>query len=67
VIVHPRFAPAVTGALKGNQTSRISIEPDPACAPGTLVVRSSEGVIDASVEAQLEEIGRGLTDRLATS
>lgn len=67
VTVHPNFAPAVSASLRGSQTSRVQIDPDPGCAPGTLVIRSDEGVIDASVEAQLEEISRGLTDRLANS
>jgi flagellar biosynthesis/type III secretory pathway protein FliH len=29
------------------------------------MIHSAEGVIDASVDTQLEEIGRGLADRLA--
>ena len=66
VTVHPRFAPAITSALPGNQTSRVHIEPDPNCAMGTLIVRSDEGVIDASIDTQLEEISRGLADRLAS-
>ena len=65
VIVHPQFAPAIAGALPGSHASRVQIEPDPACAPGTLIIRSGDGLIDASIDAQLEEIGRGLTDRLA--
>jgi flagellar assembly protein FliH len=64
VTVHPRFAPAVKAALPGGQASRVSIEPDPDCAPGTLIIRSAEGVIDASVDSQLAEINLGLTDRL---
>jgi flagellar assembly protein FliH len=67
VTVHPRFAAALTAALPASQHSRIHIEPDPDCAPGTLVIHSAEGTIDASVETQLEEITRGLTDRLAHS
>jgi flagellar assembly protein FliH len=65
VTVHPRFAAGVASALPGNQASRIRIEPDPNCEPGTLIVHSAEGMIDASVDAQLEEISRGLADRLA--
>jgi flagellar assembly protein FliH len=67
VTVHPRFAEAVKSALPGNQTSRVHVEPDPNCEPGTLIVHSAEGVIDASVDAQLEEISRGLADRLASA
>jgi flagellar assembly protein FliH len=66
VTVNPLFLAAVQAALPpGRGTSRIHIQSDPSCAPGTLVIRSEEGLIDASVDAQLEEIGRGLTDRLS--
>jgi flagellar assembly protein FliH len=65
VTVHPRFASAIKAALPGSYAARVRIEPDPDCAPGTLVIHSSEGVIDASIGVQLEEISRGLTDRLA--
>jgi flagellar assembly protein FliH len=64
VVVHPQFAAALTAALRGNQTGQVRIEQDPDCAPGTLIVRTSDGLIDASIDAQLEEISRGLTDRL---
>jgi flagellar assembly protein FliH len=43
------------------------IEPDPALAPGSLQVETSAGAIDASCDAQLAEIERGLADRLATA
>jgi flagellar biosynthesis/type III secretory pathway protein FliH len=65
VTVHPRFAAGIASALSHNQSARVHIEPDPQCAPGTLIVRSEEGVLDASVDAQLEEISRGLADRLS--
>ena len=64
VTVHPQFAAAITAALTG-PAANIRIEPDPACAPGTLIMHSSDGRIDASIDTQLEEIERGLTDRLA--
>jgi flagellar assembly protein FliH len=67
VTVNPQFAAAVTSALPGNHASRVQIEPDANCAPGTLIIHSSEGVIDASVDAQLEEISRGLADRLVNA
>jgi flagellar assembly protein FliH len=65
VTVHPRFAASITAALPAAQASRIRIEPDPACAPGTLMFHSSDGTIDASLDSQFDEISRGLTDRLA--
>ncbi len=67
VTVHPTFAVAMQNALPLDQNGRVQIEPDPTCSPGTLIVRSDEGVIDASVDSQLEEITRGLTDRLIHS
>ena len=66
VTVHPRFAAGVASALPAALASRVRIEPDPECAQGTLIIRSNEGVTDASVEAQLSEISRGLSDRLDT-
>ncbi|MDP9169688.1 MAG: FliH/SctL family protein [Acidobacteriota bacterium] len=67
IVLHPQFAEAIRSALPGNQLSRVQIDADPSVAPGTLVVHSEEGLIDASVDAQLEEISRGLTDRLANT
>jgi flagellar assembly protein FliH len=67
VTVHPQFAASISAALPPGHAPRVQIEQDPGCAPGTLVIRSSEGTIDASVDAQLEEISRGLTDRLVTA
>jgi flagellar assembly protein FliH len=65
VTLHPRFAAAVGSAVPGSYAARVRIDPDPDCAPGTLIIHSVEGTIDASVDAQLEEISRGLTDRIA--
>jgi flagellar assembly protein FliH len=66
VRVNPRFAAAITAVLPGVNASRVTIEADPGCAPGTLVIHSAEGVIDASIDSQMEEITRGLTDRLGS-
>jgi len=65
VTVHPRFLEGVQAAVMGSSASRIRIEPDPSCSPGTFIVRSDEGTIDASLDVQLDEIARGLADRLA--
>jgi flagellar assembly protein FliH len=64
VTVHPQFAAAVTSALSINNRTRVHVDPDPDCAPGTLIIHSADGTVDASIETQLEEIGRGLTDRI---
>lgn len=65
VTIHPMFLAAVQSTLSGNQIAKVKIEPDPSSAPGTFIVRSAEGTIDASIDTQLEEISRGLADRLA--
>lgn len=65
VTVHPRFAAAISAALPANGLPRVEFNPDPNCAPGTLIIHSEEGTIDASVGTQLEEISQGLTDLLA--
>jgi flagellar assembly protein FliH len=62
--VHPQFADAIRGSLPAGSADKVRIETDPSCAPGTVVVRCGDGVIDASVDSQLAEISRGLTDRL---
>ncbi len=65
VTVHPQFADAIGGALTATPGTHVHIDPDPNCAPGTLIIHSADGSIDASVDTQLEEIDRGLTDRIA--
>ena len=65
VTVHPQFVSSIKAALSGRLSSRSEIDADANSPPGTFLIRSEEGSIDASVDTQLEEIGRGLTDRLA--
>ena len=65
VTVHPRFAQAISAALPAGLAGRVRVEPDPSRDPGTLLIDSPDGLTDASIDTQLEEIGRGLTDRLA--
>jgi flagellar assembly protein FliH len=67
VSVHPRFASAIQAALPPAQSSQVRVEADPACAPGTLIIHCPDGTIDASIDSQLDEIGRGLCDRLGLS
>ena len=62
--VHPQFAEAVRATLPAGSVGKVRIEADSSCAPGTFIVRSEDGTIDASVDSQLAEIDRGLTDRL---
>jgi len=65
VTVHPRFAQAIAAALPAGIASKVRIEQDASREPGTLLIESPDGLTDASIDTQLEEIGRGLTDRLA--
>lgn len=44
--------------------ARVEVVPDPAGEPGSIVFETDRGNLDASVETQLEEIERGLADRL---
>jgi flagellar biosynthesis/type III secretory pathway protein FliH len=45
----------------------IEVIPDPSRQPGALVFETERGNLDASIETQLLEIERGLTDRLRKS
>ena len=40
--------------------------PDPKLPPGGVIIDTRRGEFDASVDLQLREIERGLTDRLAS-
>jgi len=42
----------------------VEVVPDASREPGTLIFETERGNLDASVESQLEEIERGLADRL---
>jgi flagellar assembly protein FliH len=67
VRIHPQHQPALQQMLAriavGNQ---IEILADPKLQPGTLIVETARGKFDASIDLQLREIERGLTDRLAS-
>jgi flagellar assembly protein FliH len=41
---------------------RIEVTPDPALAPGSVILESTRGSLDASVGTQLDEIERGFAD-----
>jgi len=41
---------------------RIEVVADPSLAPGGVLIEYSRGVLDASVDTQLAEIGRGFAD-----
>lgn len=62
--VHPADAPAIRDYLERAGMKRIELAPDPHLARGAVVLETAQGCLDASVETQLEEIQRGLLDRL---
>jgi flagellar assembly protein FliH len=65
VRVHPSHAGQITAYLrKAVTTSTIEVIPDPAREPGTVIFETDRGNLDASVDSQLQEIERGLIDRL---
>jgi flagellar assembly protein FliH len=68
VRVHPNLAPMLTDALRRVATDRApEVVADPTREPGTLIFETGRGNLDASVDAQLQEIGNGLADCLHRS
>jgi flagellar assembly protein FliH len=65
VRVHPSLAPQIQ-ALLANSAARGAVEvmADARREPGGIIFETDRGNLDASVETQLEEIERGLADRL---
>jgi flagellar assembly protein FliH len=65
VKVHPSHAAVLSNCLKTMRSGAlIELIADPARQPGSVVFETERGNLDASVETQLQEIERGLTDRL---
>ncbi len=64
VRVHPSHAAALAARLGEAGGRGIEVAPDAGCEPGALIFETERGNLDASVESQLREIERGLTDRL---
>lgn len=68
VRVHPSHAAPVRAYLANiGAPEAIVVRPDPALEPGAAIVESSRGSLDASLDTQLEEIGRGLADAVELS
>ena len=66
VRLHPSHAAAVRAHLaRIGAPQAIQIREDASLEPGAVLVETVRGAIDASMETQLEEIGRGLADALA--
>jgi flagellar assembly protein FliH len=64
VYVHPSQAPAVKAGLEAQGTRAVEVVAEMSRDSGSLVFETNRGKLDASVNAQLEEIERGLTDRV---
>jgi len=64
VKVHPSHAAMLTELLRKGTTSHpVEVIADGSREPGTLIFESERGNLDASVDAQLQEIERGLRRR----
>ena len=63
VYVHPNQASAIQTALSAAGTT-VDVIPEITRPQGTLIFETNQGTLDASVNAQLDEIDRGLTDRV---
>jgi flagellar assembly protein FliH len=65
VKVHPSHAALVSACLRQAVSGgQVEVVPDAAREVGSVVFETSRGNLDASVDAQLQEIERGLADRL---
>ncbi len=65
VRVHPGHAALITESLRQNRVSdKVEVIADPSREVGTVIFETERGNLDASVESQLQEIERGLADRL---
>jgi flagellar assembly protein FliH len=65
VRVHPSQAESIAATLKASVTGQaIEVTPDPSREPGAVIFETGRGNLDASVDSQLQEIERGLADRL---
>lgn len=63
VRVHPEHSGRIGECLKRFGASQAEVVGDPAVDRGSVIFETSRGNFDASVETQLREIERGLTDR----
>lgn len=65
VRVHPSHASLVTESLRQNSASaKVEVIADPSRDLGAVIFETPRGNLDASVDSQLQEIERGLADRL---
>jgi flagellar assembly protein FliH len=62
--IHPELEPGIRQALAREGRSGVPLLADGTMERGAIVIETERGKLDASIETQLAEIGRGLTDRL---
>lgn len=63
--VHPAHASLLRAHLERiGAPEALEVRPDPSLEPGAVLLETARGQIDASIETQLEEIGRGLADAM---
>lgn len=63
VVVHPDHQAPVRDLLQRQGVSQVEIASDPAQERGAVLFQTNRGSLDLSLETQLREIERGLTDR----
>jgi flagellar assembly protein FliH len=65
VKVHPSHVATVTACLQQARSGGlVEVVSDPSREPGSVIFETTHGNLDASVDSQLQEIERGLADRL---
>jgi flagellar assembly protein FliH len=64
VRVHSEFAAPVRDYLARTGASRIEVVADAGQARGAVIFETSRGALDLSTDTQMDEIERGLTDRV---
>jgi flagellar assembly protein FliH len=65
VRMHPALESLVRKSLEQcGSPKNLLLTPDSALNPGEVFLETSQGILDASVDTQLQEIERGLIDRL---
>jgi flagellar assembly protein FliH len=65
VRVHPAHVSLLTESLRQNTSAaKVEVVADPSRAVGAIIFETQRGNLDASVDSQLQEIERGLVDRL---
>jgi flagellar assembly protein FliH len=62
--IHPELEPGVRQALAREGRGGLPLIADGTLERGAILVETARGKLDASLETQLAEIGRGLADRL---